>query len=154
VKLGRLVVAGVLAIPVLVVLAVAVIAGALAGAAADAPSPHALGDIPPDYLELFVAASATCPGLSWTIPAAIAKVESDFGRSGLPGVHSATNEAAAAGPMQMGIGGRAGDTFSAYNRPVAADTAPTPARGETPPSPYNPTDALRRGALPVHQRRR
>ncbi|HUR23569.1 MAG TPA: hypothetical protein VMZ73_06830 [Acidimicrobiales bacterium] len=57
--------------------------------------------------------SATCPGLSWTIPAAIAKVESDFGRSPLPGVHSATNAAGAAGPMQIGIGGRAGDTFSA-----------------------------------------
>lgn len=141
-KLGRLVVAGVLTVPVLLVLTVAVIAGSLAGTSSDAPSPKALGDIPPDYLQLFVAASATCPGLSWTIPAAIAKVESDFGRSTLPGVHSATNEAGAAGPMQIGIGGRAGDTFSAYNHPVAADMAPTPAGGETPPSPYNPTDAV------------
>ncbi|MGH9157661.1 MAG: C40 family peptidase [Acidimicrobiales bacterium] len=141
-KLGRIVVVGVLAVPMLLVLAVAVIAGALAGVASDAPSPQALGDIPPDYLELFVAASATCPGLSWTIPAAIAKVESDFGRSPLPGVNTATNEAGAAGPMQIGIGGRAGDTFGAYDHPVPADTAPTPAGGETPPSPYNPTDAV------------
>jgi cell wall-associated NlpC family hydrolase len=106
------------------------------------PNAHALADIPPNHLALFRSSAATCPGLSWTIPAAIGKVESDFGRSHLPGVHSGMNSAGAAGPMQMGIGGRAGPTFYAYDHPVPADMAPTPPGGSTPPSPYDSTDAI------------
>jgi cell wall-associated NlpC family hydrolase len=124
------------------ILGLGVIAGSVGGAGAASPNAQALADIPADYLRLFVSASATCPGLSWTIPAAIGKVESDFGRSTDAGVHSGTNQAGAAGPMQIGIGGRAGDTFGAYDHPVPGDPAPTPTGGETPPSPYNPTDAI------------
>jgi cell wall-associated NlpC family hydrolase len=130
---------------VVVLLAGAAAAG-LAGIIVDVdqvgPSPQALADIPANYLQLFVTASATCPGLSWTIPAAIGKVESDFGRSTLPGVTSGTNSAGAAGPMQMGITGAAGPTFYAYDHPVPADPTPTPPGGVTPPSPYDPTDAI------------
>src|SRR5438309_1272711 len=112
------------------------------GAALDALSgPGALAEIPPEYVALFRSAAATCPGLSWTVLAAIAKVESDFGRSTLPGVRSGTNEAGAAGPMQLGVGGRAGPTFFAYAHPVPADPAPTPPGGTDPPSPYDPVDA-------------
>jgi len=106
------------------------------------PSQAALADIPPDYLALFQSAAATCPGLPWTVPAAIGKVESDFGRSDAPGVQSGTNAFGAAGPMQMGVGGVAGPTFFAYDHPVPADPAPTPAGGAEPPSPYNPADAV------------
>jgi cell wall-associated NlpC family hydrolase len=102
----------------------------------------AAADIPADYLVIIRQATATCPGLSWTIPAAIAKVESDFGRSPLPGVAAGTNPAGAAGPMQLGVGGAAGNTFAAYDHPVPADAAPTPPGGSTPPSPYNPVDAI------------
>ncbi|MEA2196700.1 MAG: hypothetical protein QOJ25_751, partial [Solirubrobacteraceae bacterium] len=45
------------------------------------------------------------------ILAAINYEESDFGSSRLPGVHSGANSAGAAGPMQIGIGGAAGDTW-------------------------------------------
>ena len=65
------------------------------------PSTTALGDIPPAYLTLYEAAAATCPGLPWTVLAGIGKVESDHGRSALPGVRSGANFAGAEGPMQF-----------------------------------------------------
>jgi len=46
--------------------------------------------------------------------AAIGKVETDHGRSTAPGVHSGANFAGAAGPMQIGIAGKAGNTFAGY----------------------------------------
>ena len=106
------------------------------------PSGKAIASIPASYLQLFEAAAATCPGLPWTVLAAIGKVESDFGQSTLPGVTSGTNAYGAAGPMQLGVGGAAGPTFYAYDHPVPADTAPNPAQGTTPPSPYNAADAI------------
>lgn len=54
--------------------------GVLGGPAV--PSAHALSDIPPALLGAYVASAATCPGLAWTVLAAIAKVESDHGRHG------------------------------------------------------------------------
>lgn len=106
------------------------------------PSGKAIDSIPASYLQLFEAAAATCPGLPWTVLAAIGKVESDFGQSTLPGVTSGTNAFGAAGPMQLGVGGAAGPTFFSYDHPVPADTTPNPAQGATPPSPYNPADAI------------
>jgi peptidoglycan DL-endopeptidase CwlO len=50
-------------------------------------------------------------GVSWTLLAGIGEVESDHGRSTLPGVHSGANAFGAAGPMQIGIGGAAGNTW-------------------------------------------
>ena len=58
-----------------------------------APTPAALRDIPPDDLALYHAAARTCPGLSWGILAGIGKVESDHGRSPLPGARSGANRA-------------------------------------------------------------
>jgi hypothetical protein len=52
-------------------------------------------------LTLYQQAAATCPGLPWTIVAAIGTVESDNGQSNLPGVHSGANSAGAEGPMQF-----------------------------------------------------
>jgi peptidoglycan DL-endopeptidase CwlO len=43
--------------------------------------------------------------------AGIGEVESDDGRSSLPGVNSGSNYAGAAGPMQIGIGGAAGNVW-------------------------------------------
>jgi hypothetical protein len=78
------------------------------------PSDEALSDIPAQYLALYQTAADTCPGLSWTVLAGIGKVESNHGRSPAPGVLTGTNTAGAAGPMQFGVGGKAGNTWAAY----------------------------------------
>jgi hypothetical protein len=79
------------------------------------PSAAARADIPTRYLPLYRQAARRCPGLSWSVLAAIGKVESDHGRSRLPGVRSGWNRAGAAGPMQFGIGvGRAGNAWARY----------------------------------------
>ena len=93
--------------------------------------------VPASYVNWDVQAAASCPGLSWTVLAGIASVESDFGQSTLPGVHSGQNSAGAAGPMQFLAG-----TFAAYDHPVAADETPTPAEGAVPPSTYDAVDAI------------
>ena len=90
----------------------------------------ATSKIPPAMLALYQQAAATCPGLPWTILAAIGTVESDNGQSNLPGVHSGANAAGAEGPMQFEPA-----TFAAYDEPV-------PPGGADPPSPYDPTDAV------------
>ena len=86
--------------------------------------------IPPAVLGLYVQAAATCPGLDWTILAAIGAVESGNGTSNLPGVHSGHNDAGAEGPMQFEPA-----TFAEYSEPV-------PPGGADPPSPYDPVDAV------------
>ena len=74
-----------------------------ASAGSIAPSQVALLDIPSAMLALYQgpAAHGECPGLKWSVLAAIGKVESNHNRSILPGVHSGTNYAGAAGPMQF-----------------------------------------------------
>jgi hypothetical protein len=79
------------------------------------PSRAATADIPPGYLRHYQRAARRCPGLSWSVLAAVGKVESDHGRARLPGVRSGWNQAGAAGPMQFGIGvGRAGNAWARY----------------------------------------
>jgi hypothetical protein len=98
------------------------------------PSRAALADVPGSYLRLYQQAARRCPGLSWVVLAAVGKVESDHGRSRLPGVHSGWNRAGAAGPMQFGIGvGRAGNAWARYGRDFDRD-------GRT--SVYDPGDAI------------
>jgi soluble lytic murein transglycosylase-like protein len=60
-----------------------------------------VAEIPADYLALYQANGNTCKGLDWAILAAIGKIESDHGRSRLPGVRSGVNGSGAAGPMQF-----------------------------------------------------
>ena len=66
-----------------------------------AASPAATAGIPPAMLALYEEPAATCPGLPWTVLAAIGTVESDNGQSTLPGVRSGANAAGAEGPMQF-----------------------------------------------------
>src|SRR5690349_12029762 len=66
--------------------------------------------IPANYLALFKSIGARYK-VPWVVLAGIAKVESDDGRSTLPGVHSASNAFGAAGPMQIGIGGTSTNTW-------------------------------------------
>jgi hypothetical protein len=71
------------------------------GGGAPAASGAATAQIPPAMLTLYQQAATTCPGLPWTILAAIGTVESDNGQSNLPGVHSGANSAGAEGRMQF-----------------------------------------------------
>ncbi|MGH9066666.1 MAG: NlpC/P60 family protein [Acidimicrobiales bacterium] len=122
-----------------IVAGAAVVLAALADGASLAqasPTGFALAQVPADYLGLDQAAAISCPGLSWTLLAAIASVESDFGRSTLPGVSSGANPYGAEGPMQFEPA-----TFAAYDHPVPADPAPTPGATGA-PSPYVATDAI------------
>ncbi len=102
----------------------------LLGGGSAAPSATAMTDIPPTMLTLYQQAAVTCPGLPWTVLAAIGTVESDNGTSTLPGVSAGQNAAGAEGPMQFEPA-----TFAAYDLPV-------PPGGANPPSPYDPTDAV------------
>ncbi|MDQ6726171.1 MAG: lytic transglycosylase domain-containing protein [Actinomycetota bacterium] len=93
-----------------------------------APSANALADIPPELLPVYQQAAKDTCGMPWGVLAAIGKVETDHGRSDLPGVHSGANFAGAEGPMQFEPG-----TWAAYgvdgNHDGATDV-------------YNPVDAI------------
>ena len=130
--LGRTIAIGVAGFVLTVILVVSAAAGGLAGAITGSlggtvsASPTT---IPPEYLTAYMAAAASCPGLSWSVLAAIGTVESDNGTSTAPGVASGANSAGAEGPMQFEPA-----TFAEYAQPV-------PPGGAVPPSPY---DAARR----------
>ena len=97
--------------------------------------------LPAGWAALEQAAAATCPGLSWSVLAAIGTVESDSGRSTAPGVPSGANPAGAEGPFQFEPA-----TFAAY-----ATVGPGGAR---PASPYDPVDAVYTAAAAAVRRRR
>ncbi len=81
----------------------------------------------------------------WVILAGIGKVESDDGQSTLPGVHSGANAFGAAGPMQIGIGGAAGNQWGgAPVHPASqkVDGIATDANGDGVASVYEPADAI------------
>ena len=102
----------------------------LLGGGDTAPSASATSSIPAAMLALYQQAATTCPGLPWTVLAAIGTIESDNGQSTLPGVQSGVNSAGAEGDMQ-----ELASTFAEYDQPV-------PPGGAQPPSPYDPTDAV------------
>jgi hypothetical protein len=94
----KIVAGGTATIIMLVVLIAAAVNGtvsALLAGASSQPSHIALADIPADYLALYQQAATVCPGLDWTILAAIGKIETNHGRSQLPGVHNGANNAGA-----------------------------------------------------------
>ncbi|GAA1983033.1 lytic transglycosylase domain-containing protein [Amycolatopsis minnesotensis] len=66
-----------------------------AGAATDT------APIPADYQRHYEAAAGTCPHMDAPLLAAVGKIETNHGRSTLPGVRSGANSAGAAGPMQF-----------------------------------------------------
>ena len=72
-----------------------------AQAAVADPSERALSDIPAELLAIYRQAAAQSCAMRWAVLAAVGKVESDHGRSTLPGVHSGENAAGARGPMQF-----------------------------------------------------
>ncbi|MGH3857981.1 MAG: NlpC/P60 family protein [Pseudonocardiaceae bacterium] len=122
----------ILLIPVLIGAAVQATVSAVLGGASSQPSQTALADILTDYLTLYRQAAPVCPGLDWSILAAIGKVETDHGRATLPGVHSGANFAGAGGPMQF--------LQPTFDTVIARH--PLPPGGAIPPSRYNPHDAI------------
>jgi cell wall-associated NlpC family hydrolase len=107
-------------------------------------SKSARAAIPADYLALFRSIGSQY-GVPWVVLAGIAKVESDDGQSTLPGVHSGANAFGAAGPMQIGIGGAAGNQWG--GAPVHPATervtgVATDANGDGTASVYEPADAI------------
>lgn len=98
-----------------------------------APGPARVAGIPDAYLRWYERAAGTCTSLDWSVLAAVGKAESDHGRSPLPGVHAGANAAGAAGPMQLGIGGKAGPTWQHYRTDADRDGTA---------SVYDPPDAI------------
>jgi hypothetical protein len=79
------------------------------------PTRAAVADVPRSYLRLYCNAGAR-NRIPWSVLAAIGKVESDHGRTRLPGVRSGSNWAGACGPMQIGCvpGSKAGNAWVRY----------------------------------------
>ncbi|MGH9078565.1 MAG: hydrolase Nlp/P60, partial [Acidimicrobiales bacterium] len=131
---------GAVTVVVGLILIVAVMAGSGAGSTATSPSGADSGDpgsggiapgaaIPSGWAALYQQAATTCPGLSWSVLAAVGTVETGSGQSDAPGVRSGSNPAGAEGPMQFEPA-----TFAAY-----ATVGPD---GAQPASPYDPVDAV------------
>ena len=107
-------------------------------------SQSARDSIPANYLELFQSIGKQYK-VPWVILAGIGKVESDDGQSTLPGVHSNANAFGAAGPMQIGIEGAAGNQWG--GRPVhpaseKVNGVATDANGDGIASVDEPADAI------------
>ena len=88
------------------------------------PTRAAVADVPRSYLRLYCKAGARYR-LPWPVLAAIGKIESDHGRSRLPGVRSGSNWAGACGPMQIGCvsGSKAGNAWARYGHGRPHDPA-------------------------------
>jgi hypothetical protein len=84
-----------LLIPVMIGQSVSAVVDALLGSSMnttiDCTSP--IADIPPECCLLYVTAVQHCPGLDWTVLAAIGKIETDHGRLKAPGVTEGENYA-------------------------------------------------------------
>jgi peptidoglycan DL-endopeptidase CwlO len=109
-----------------------------------AASQFARDSIPADYLALFQSIGAQYD-VPWEILAGIGKVESDDGQSNLPGVDSGANAFGAAGPMQIGIGGAAGNEWGGAPVHPASEQVngvATDANGDGIASVYEPADAI------------
>ncbi len=107
-------------------------------------SQSARNSIPANYLALFRSIGAQYK-VPWVVLAGIGKVESDDGQSTLPGVHSGANAFGAAGPMQIGIGGAAGNEWGGAPVHPASEQVngvATDANGDGTASVYDPADAI------------
>ena len=110
----------------------------------DAPSATATRDIPAAFLRIYEQVGAQYR-LPWEILAGIGKEECDQGRladpscSPQPGAigPGAANFAGASGPMQIGVGGLAGDEYQSLRRYL-----PDPSLGS-----HDPTTAVELAAL-------
>ncbi|MBO0775063.1 MAG: C40 family peptidase, partial [Actinobacteria bacterium] len=100
--------------------------------------------IPAGYLALYQQMGRKY-GVPWVILAGIGKVESNHGQSTLPGVRSGQNGFGAAGPMQIGIMGAAGDAWGGAPAHPAGEQVSgvaTDGNGDGIASVYQPADAI------------
>jgi peptidoglycan DL-endopeptidase CwlO len=119
-------------------------ASAGSGGSNQPPSSAAANSIPANYLHWFKVVGAQYR-VPWVILAGIAKVESDDGQTTLPGVHSGANAFGAAGPMQIGIGGAAGNQWGGAPVHPASEHVngvATDEDGNGVASVYDPADAI------------
>ena len=121
----------------------------LIGSGANNPSsgcgagPSAAGQPPMIQYYIQAAAAANLGPDGYAYLAGINHVESGFGSSTLPGVDSGTNPYGAAGPMQIGVDGQAGNTWGGVVGRIPVSLA----GGTSPPSVYNAADAIYGAAL-------
>jgi cell wall-associated NlpC family hydrolase len=107
-------------------------------------STEAANSIPANYLKWFQQVGLQY-NVPWTILAGIGKVESDDGRTTLPGVTSGENGFGAAGPMQIGIEGASGNQWGgAAIHPASevVDGVATDEDGGGVADVYDPADAI------------
>jgi cell wall-associated NlpC family hydrolase len=115
-----------------------------ANAAQPGVSSEAANSVPANYLKYFRKVGLQY-NVSWTVLAGIAKVESNDGRTSLPGVNSDSNAFGAAGPMQIGISGASGNQWGgAPTHPASQVVAgvATDEDGDGTASVYDPADAI------------
>jgi cell wall-associated NlpC family hydrolase len=140
---------GLLAVPVLVGTNLFFAAGAgcsgqQTGTAGQPTASAKAKTIPADYLYWYKRVGQQY-GVPWTILAGIGTVESDNGRTTLPGVHNGSNAFGAAGPMQIGIGGAAGNVWGGLPVHPATEVVngvATDEDGGPDASVYDPADAI------------
>ena len=109
-------------------------------------STEAANSIPSNYLKWFQRVGLQY-NVPWTILAGIGKVESDDGRTTLPGVTvaSVSNAFGAAGPMQIGISGASGNSWGGAPVHPASEVVSgvaTDEDGDGIASVYDPADAI------------
>ena len=114
------------------------------GGTQPAVSSQAKGSIPANYLSIYQRTGQKY-GIPWVVLAGIGEVESDHGRATIPGVHSGQNGFGAAGPMQLGIGGAAGNAWGGASEHPASDNTggvATDGNGDGTANVYDPADAI------------
>jgi peptidoglycan DL-endopeptidase CwlO len=107
-------------------------------------SKEAANSIPANYLKWFQLAGLQY-NIPWTVLAGIGKVESDDGRTNLPGVTSGSNAFGAAGPMQIGISGASSNSWGGLPKHPASEVVPgvaTDEDGDGIANVYDPADAI------------
>jgi peptidoglycan DL-endopeptidase CwlO len=140
---------GLLAVPALIGTNMFFAAGAgcsgeQSGTAGQPPAGGQARSIPASYLYWYQKVGNQY-GVPWTILAGIGTVESDNGQTTLPGVHSGSNAFGAAGPMQIGIGGAAGNVWGGLPVHPASEVVNGVATDEDngpTVSVYDPADAI------------
>jgi cell wall-associated NlpC family hydrolase len=111
--------------------------------------------IPADFLHWYKQVGQQT-GVPWPILAGIGTVESDNGRTTLPGVRSGQNGFGAAGPMQIGIEGASGNTWGGapiHPASQAVNGVATDEDGDGVANVYDPADAIAGAAKYLLQNR-
>ena len=149
VGLVALLLLGLLTVPIMIGMneffaATAGCSGQQTGTAGQPTAAPSARSIPSDYLFWYKKVGQQY-GVPWTILAGIGTVESDNGQTTLSGVHGGQNGFGAAGPMQIGIGDAAGNTWGGAPVHPASEVVSgvaTDEDGNGIASVYDPADAI------------